>query len=243
MKNDILSRRSILLGGSALAAGVAAYGYSTMTAVDPVVAPVTSVDFVGADGVKMGTRRVFTFANVIDLESDRGNLSTPKGSFVQLPPGYVIEEARFKLHKKKHTVKYGLSISQPNSVSISQESVLKISASADSAVGAFSGKRKIKLAGELKTQAESLAHSYALDATSHARVKYHGWADGRKYSSRDGVIKASLIVTARRVPLNTEVNAELAKIAIETAKANQSIMVAAIKALKNVKAAAKKAKV
>lgn len=236
MKKEAVTKRNLLLGGVAALAVVAVVSGIGQNKDDVVVDAELLIETDVDDGVKMGEVKVFHFPNVIDLESDRGNLSI--NSHVQLPPGYVVENVEFIIHEQKHTVTYSHQIDQPKSVSISQASIVKISSQADFALGTFTGKKTFKAALEVKKAADELRHSFVLDATSHARVKYSGWADGRKYSSKDGVIRASLEVTARRVPTDGEVDQALTTLAANLSDANASTMKEAVKAIKGIKAAA-----
>ncbi|SEB02032.1 hypothetical protein [Rubrimonas cliftonensis] len=237
MKTKSITKRNMLLGGLGAVTSVAAAGLFGGVALDASVPFDDTI--LSNDGIPIGTVKEFLYPNVIDLWSDKRNLTVK--SHVTLPPGWVIESAQFIVHVKKHTVTYSHQIDQPQSVSLSQETLVHIANKAKSAVGMFSGKAKIEASGKLSAAAAAVRHRFALDATSHGRVRYTGWADGKRYSSKDGVIRASLSVTARRAPTADEVDATLATLAAKLADANTSMLRDAVKALQGIKDATKPA--
>ena len=160
----------------------------------------------------------FDRKNAIDLESDRGNLKTSQ--YFDLPPGFVIESAELVVTKKKHTVTYSVSYYQANSILIDQRAVISLDESLEKARGLFDGKKRVEAIASLSQANKSLRYVSVLNAGSHARVSWYGWADGRKYSSKDGVIRADLKVTARYTGTVAEIEQSLVNLAQTVGKAS-----------------------
>ena len=199
-----------------IATALTAATVATVNMSEPVKADQTSVASHG--GYIVGELYSFERKNAIDLESDRGNLKTSQ--YFDLPPGFVIESTELVVTKKKYTVTYGVSHYQANSVLIDQRAVISLEESLEKARGFFDGKKRVEAIASLSKENNFLKYASVLNAGSHARVSWHGWADGRKYSSRDGVIRADLKVTARYTGTAAEIEKSLINLAQTVGKSS-----------------------
>lgn len=216
-----------ILLSTALAAALSAAMVATINMPEPVKAAQASLTT--DNGYVVGEIYSFDRKNAIDLKSDRRNLSTRQ--YFDLPPGFVIENTELVVTEKKHTVTYGVSHYQANSILIDQRAVLSLEESLEKAHGIFDGKKRVEALASLSEENNVLKYASVLNAGSHARVAWHGWADGRKYSSKDGVIRADLKVTARYTGTVPEVEQSLVNLAQTIGKASAETISEAAKQL------------
>lgn len=154
--------------------------------------------------VDIGDTYTITIPKHVSLISDRGNLSH-KTDLV-LPSGFEILRAYFNVIKKKHTVTYTLEYTQPNTVRIDKDVLIDLRSAIDEvAASAEYKKAKISGAASLKVAASTLALRQTIDATNRGVVKVRAWADGRKYSSKDGVIIADVVIEMLRRPTEEDI--------------------------------------
>lgn len=187
---------------------------------------VSAIQQSASNGYVVGEVYQFERTGAIDLVSDRRNLSTTQR--MELPAGFVIEAAELIPTKRRHTVKYTVSYAQPNSVSIHDTVSVQLSNAVDQAHGLFDGKRKIEALASVSRVNDAIKATSFVDAGSHARVTWHGWADGRRWSSKDGVIKADLKVTARYVGTAPDIEKALIDLAKVVASKKPDTISAAV---------------
>lgn len=188
-------------------------------------------------GYTLGQVEVFEYKDLIHLRSDRHNDSV--ADHVQLPPGFVIENVWAEVTHKKYHATYAVSWRQPNSVHIEQSVGLTVSKKADKAQGIFNYfGGKAEALGELKRFSEALRYGSFVSADSHAVVNYRGFADGHKYSSRDGEIDVTVWVRARYVGTVNDISAKLLALADSLSNASAEVIKSHTKKLQDVTQAA-----
>lgn len=148
----------------------------------------------------------------IRLISDRGNLS--QNTHYTVREGYEIVRAYLDIKLQKNTTnQYIKSIIQPDTIAISKEVDIKFEKSFESAKAEAEAKGvKIGGFGELEKEYAKVAASQIISATTNGQVYVHAWADGRKYSSRDGVIIADLVIELVRRPTDRDIDALIAEV-------------------------------
>lgn len=146
-----------------------------------------------------------SYPNYVHLISDRGNLS--QDTKVTLPSGYEVLKADLVIKTKKHTTKqYIRKITQPSSISIDKDVFIDVRDSIDEAKAEAKVKGKELFGfGKLKSSLSSISLRQVINATTHAEVFVYAWADGREYSSKDGVIIADLEIQVIRLPTTNDV--------------------------------------
>ena len=145
------------------------------------------------------------YPEYVRLISDRGNLS--QDTKITLPAGYEVLKADLKITTQKYTTKqYIKKITQPSMISIDKDVFIDVRDSIDEAKAQAKAKRKeIFGFGKLKSSLSSISLRQVINATTHAEVFVYAWADGRKYSSKDGVIIADLAIQVIRLPTTNDV--------------------------------------
>ena len=184
---------------------------------------------------QVGELKVFHYEDFINLHSDRRNLSMKES--ITLPAGWVIENVTIEEEVRRHTVTSGVSFFQPASLSVNMDNAVAIRNATEE--GFLSGSYmdfKADAKGELSNATSNIAHSFAVDANSHATIHVKAWADGRRYSSRDGWIRADIVVTARYVASAQTIDAGLIGLAKAVTDASADVMRAYAKDVKRVAA-------
>lgn len=148
----------------------------------------------------------------IRLISDRGNLS--QNTHYTVREGYEIVRAYLDIKKQKHTTnQYIKSIVQPDTIAVSKDVQINFEKSFEGAKAEAEAKGvKISGFGELEKEYAKVAASQVISATTNGQIYVHAWADGRKYSSKDGVIIADLVIELVRRPTDRDIDALIADV-------------------------------
>lgn len=153
----------------------------------------------------LGEVGTITFKNYINLISDTSNLS--QDSKITLPSGLEVLSANIVVTKQKYTTKqYIKKTTQPGLVSVDKEAFVTLKESIDEAKAKadFLGKKVFGF-GSLKSSLDSISLRQVINATTHAEVHVYAWADGKKYSSRDGVIVADVVIEVIKRPTGDDI--------------------------------------
>ena len=166
----------------------------------------------------------------VSLHSDTRNLY--HDTRVSVPNGMQIRTAYLKLKKREHQTSHNVSITQPAMISISKDvfidfkdAVNKVNAKGVAEGVEYSGLATLKSAAN-----EIKQHSY-VDASTHGVVHVKAMADGKRWSSRDGVIVADLIIVPEDTRSSKDVTELITNIIIALDKTTQEGVNEAVKVM------------
>ena len=189
--------------------------------------------------IDFGGTTIIKFPDYVNLISDRGNLS--QDTKITVPRGYEIVTANLVIKRKEHTTKqYIKKIVQPGTMSISKDILVDIAEAIDEAKASAKAKKlDVKGHASLKVSTKALSLNQVLNATTHGEVHVYAWADGRKYSSEDGVIIADLHVEIVRRPTEADLSELIDDIIVAVDENTTEAFSAALGKMKAFKAGAK----
>ena len=153
---------------------------------------------------------------VVDFEvevcshhSDRGNINS--NGVIRLPDGFEILTAEAVITKREHTVSMSIpSIRQPQKIRVSE--VLSDIYGNDISGSLQSISDNEALASQIAILVGGLAALTVTDGTSKGEIHWTCFADGRRYSSRDGVIDGEVHYSIVRVVTGADIAAMLGKL-------------------------------
>lgn len=162
--------------------------------------------------IEIGEIGVIRLPEYIRLISDRGNLS--HNSFYTVREGYEIIRAYLDIKKQEYTTNQFIkAIIQPDTIAVSESVEINFEKSLESAKAkAEAGGKNISGFGELDKEYAKVASSQIISAATNGQVYVHAWADGRKWSSKDGVIIADLVIELVRRATDRDIDELIAGI-------------------------------
>lgn len=157
------------------------------------------------------------YTDYIRIISDKSNLSHRSTIFV--PEGFEILKAEFVVSQQKHGVDRSIDIVQPGTIAVSWDALVSLDSSLDELAGeAKKSGKGVEGFLKLKTAASILKFMTSVISSNRGKVSVRAWADGKKFSSKDGVLISDLRIKIwRRVSASdiTALVAEIAMAAIE----------------------------
>lgn len=192
--------------------------------------------------IEIGEIGIIRLPEYIRLISDRGNLS--QNTHYTVREGYEIVRAYLDIKMQEHTTnQYIKSIVQPDTIAVSKDVQINFEKSLEG-VKAEGEAKKVKLSGlgELEREYSKVAASQIISATTNGQVYVHAWADGRKYSSKDGVIIADLVIELVRRPTDRDIDSLIAEVVRSLDENTQEGVNLALEKFKNFTEKAEKSK-
>lgn len=154
--------------------------------------------------IKNGGIEPIIYPNHVHLHSDTRNLYHK--TRVSMEDGVQIRSAYLDIKRREHQTEHNISTVQPGMISISKDVIIDFKNAIDSAEAKGEGKgENYSGFANLKSAANEIMVNSYVDASTHGYVDVYAMADGKRWSSRDGVIIADLVIIPSDTPSNKDV--------------------------------------